>query len=80
MLVVVLKDCVTDTNDTAWASNNSISLAKSASDIDLAGAHLGEQRLQGRAVERGAGEAAIVVAVGHKPPALAGLAGGVLDR
>ena len=51
MLVVVLNDWVTDTNDTAWASNNSISLAKSASDIDLAGAHLGEQRLQGRAVK-----------------------------
>ena len=32
MLELVLKDCVTDTNDTACASNRSISLAKSASD------------------------------------------------
>ena len=31
MLDVVLKDWVTDTKDTAWASNSSISLAKSAS-------------------------------------------------
>jgi hypothetical protein len=42
--------------------------------IDFAGAHRGQQRLQGRAVERSAGDAAIIVMVGHKPPALAGLA------
>ena len=43
-------------------------------DIDFAGAHLGQKRLQGGAVERSAGEAAVVVVVGRKPPALAGLA------
>jgi hypothetical protein len=43
-------------------------------DIDLAGAHLGEQRLQGRTVERRSGEAAIIVAVAQQSPALAGLA------
>src|ERR1700731_1637123 len=32
MLVVVLKDCVTETKDAAWASKISISLAKSASE------------------------------------------------
>ena len=32
MLVVVLNACVTDTNDTRWASNSSTSLAKSASE------------------------------------------------
>jgi hypothetical protein len=30
MLELVLKDCVTDTNETSWASNSSMSLAKSA--------------------------------------------------
>ena len=43
-------------------------------DLDLAGPHLGEQRLQCRPIERGAGEAAVSEAVGQKPPALAGLA------
>jgi hypothetical protein len=32
MLELVLKDCVTDTNETPWASNSSMSLAKSASE------------------------------------------------
>jgi hypothetical protein len=32
MLVVVLKDWVTETNETPWASNVSTSLAKSASE------------------------------------------------
>ena len=32
MLEVVLNDCVIETNDTAWWSNNSTSLAKSASE------------------------------------------------
>ena len=31
--VVVLNCWVTETNETPWASNNSISLAKSASDL-----------------------------------------------
>src|SRR5207248_3931650 len=32
MLELVLKDCVTDTNETPWASNSSMSWAKSASE------------------------------------------------
>jgi hypothetical protein len=32
MLELVLKDCVTDTNETPWESNSSMSLAKSASE------------------------------------------------
>jgi hypothetical protein len=32
MLVVVLKDWVTETKETLWASNSSTSLAKSASE------------------------------------------------
>ncbi len=43
-------------------------------DVDLAGPDLGEQRLQGRAVERGAREGAIVIVVGDQPPALVRLA------
>ena len=43
-------------------------------DIDPARPHLGEQRLQGRAVERGSGQAAVIIVLGHQPPALAGLA------
>jgi hypothetical protein len=84
MLVVVLNDCVTETKDAAWASKISISLAKSASErvsrsldhdyIDSAGPHPGEQRLQGQTVERGSGQAAIIIMLGHQPPALTGLA------
>src|SRR2546430_1214069 len=64
MLELVLKDCVTDTNETPWASNSSMSVA----------------------IERGAGECAIVVTAGDQAPAfvrltpdigLAGLALGV---
>ena len=43
-------------------------------DVDLAGLDLGQQLLQGRAVERGAREGAIVIAAGDQPPALMGLA------
>ena len=43
-------------------------------DIDAAGLHCGKQRLQGGPVERGAGKPAVIVAAGHRPPALAGLA------
>lgn len=42
--------------------------------IDLAGPDLGQQGLQGRALERSPRNAAIVVVVGNKPPALMGLA------
>ena len=43
-------------------------------DVDLAGPDLVQQSLQGRAVERGAGEPAIVVAVRNQAPALMRLA------
>ena len=43
-------------------------------DVDLAGPDIGQELLQGRAVERGAREAAIVVVVGNEPPALMRLA------
>ena len=43
-------------------------------DIDLAGPDVGQQGLQGRAVERGTREAPIVVTVSNEPPALMGLA------
>src|SRR5262249_54819452 len=41
---------------------------------NLAGPDIGQQRLQGRAVERGPRQAAIIVAVGNEPPALMCLA------
>src|SRR5215211_4846468 len=43
-------------------------------DVDLSGPEIREQTLQGGAVEGGAREPAIVVAVGNEPPALVGLA------
>jgi hypothetical protein len=43
-------------------------------DIDKAGPDVGQEPLQGRAVDRGAGEAAIVIAGRECPPALMGLA------
>ena len=43
-------------------------------DVDLLGPNLLEQRLQGRALQRGAGEAAIVEAVRDQAPALMRLA------
>ena len=43
-------------------------------DIDRSCSDVREQLLQGRAVERGAREAAIIIAVGDKAPALVGLA------
>ena len=46
-------------------------------DVDPAGLDVGHQALQGRAFQRAAGEAAIVVAVGNQQPALGLLAGDV---
>src|SRR5215470_17671397 len=40
---------------------------------NLSGPDVSQQRLQGRAVERGAGEGAIVVPVGYQAPALVSL-------
>src|ERR1700758_5356316 len=84
MLEVVLKDWVIETKDTPYSSKSSTSLAKSAServrrstidlidhdDGDLAGPDVGEELLQGRAVEGGAREPAIVVVIGDQAPAL----------
>jgi hypothetical protein len=42
--------------------------------VDLARADFREQRLQGRAVERGTGESAIIIAAGDETPALVRLA------
>src|ERR1700730_13178215 len=43
-------------------------------DGDLAGSDIGKEVLQGLAVERGAGEAAVVVVIGDEPPAFMRLA------
>ncbi len=43
-------------------------------DLDLAGADIVQELLQSRAVERGAGERAIVVAAGDEPPPFVRLA------
>ena len=82
MLLVVLNDWVTDTNETPSASKSSTSFAKSASDlvsrdhdyIDPPGADGGQEPLQGRPVERPAREAAIIEALPDQSPALVGLA------
>src|SRR6516162_3216905 len=86
MLELVLKDWVTDTNETPWTSNSSMSLAKSASErvsrstlytstmSILLARTFGQELLQRRAVERGAGECAVVVAAGDQPPAFVRLA------
>src|SRR5262249_16376745 len=42
--------------------------------VDLARAHIGQELLQRRAVERGTGECTIVVAAGDQPPAVVRLA------
>ena len=89
MVVVVLKDWVTQTKVTSCWSNTSTSLAKSISerrqpvdlvdddDVDPAGLDVGQQPLQRRPLQGAAGEAAVVVAVGHQHPALGALAGDV---
>ena len=81
MLELVLNACVTDTNETPWASKSSTSLAKISKragqpvdlvderNIDLAGPDVGQELLQRRALERGAGECTVVVAAGDQPPA-----------
>jgi hypothetical protein len=85
MLLVVLNDWVIETNEVPAFSNASTSLAKSNSerqaidlvdddDVDLAGGDIGQQPLERRALQRAAGDAAIVVEVGKRGPAFAGLA------
>ena len=78
MLEVVLKDWVTETNETLMLVEQLDQLGEVGKragepvdlvdhdDVDLAGPDLGQQRLQGRAVQGGAREAAIVVAVAER--------------
>ncbi len=43
-------------------------------DVHLALPHLGEELLQSRAIQRCAGQSAVVIALGREPPAFVGLA------
>ena len=76
MLELVLNDWVTDTNETLWASNSSMSFAKSAKRAQYRSCQREhrEQLLQRGALKRGAGECAVVVAGGDGPPAFLCLA------
>ena len=85
--VVVLNDWVTLTKVTLLRSNTSTSLAKSIKrpaqavdlvdhhDVDLVRLDIGQQALEGRTLQRGARDAAVIVAVGHQKPAFGLLAG-----
>ncbi|MEI2757102.1 MAG: hypothetical protein V9F46_11700 [Chitinophagaceae bacterium] len=87
--VVVLNDCVTETKVTPLRSNTSTSLAKSISErreaVDLVDDHhvdqpvldVGQQPLQAGALQRAAGDAAVVVLIADQHPALGALAGDV---
>src|SRR4030081_1343381 len=78
--VVVLNCWVTETKETPWVSNNSTSLAKSASDlvydddIKLAGANVLQQPLQVGAVGGPSGISSIIIAGPDQGPAGMGLA------
>ena len=86
MLELVLKDCVTDTNETRMAVEQLDQLGKVSKrarepvdlidhhDVDLAGVDVGQELLQGRPVKGGPREGAIVITVREEPPALAHLA------
>ena len=81
MLELVLKDWVTDTNETPWVEQldelgeiserpgQPVDLVDQ-DDVDLAGPDIRQELLQGGPLERGTGECAIVVAAGDQPPAL----------
>jgi len=85
MLELVLNHWVTDTNETLWASNSSMSFAKSGASgsggrpckpaqyRSYQREHH-QQLLQRGALKRGAGECAVVVAGGDGPPAFLRLA------
>ena len=87
--VVVLKDWVTLTKVTPLPVEHLDQLGEihqraaeavdlvDDDDVDAAGLDVGEQPLQRRALQRAAGEAAVVVAVGHQHPAFGLLAGDV---
>ena len=84
--VVVLNCCVTETNDTPLASKASTILAKSLSErvkpvdlvdddrVDPPGVDIGEQALEGRAFQRAARDAAVIVHLRQGHPAGALLA------
>ena len=85
MLLVVLNDWVIETKDTPCWSNNSTSLAKSASDrvnpvdlvdhddIHLAGPDFGQEVLQGGTVEGSPRQTTVVIMGWQQAPALMGL-------
>ena len=89
MQVVVLNDCVTETKVTSLRVEHVDQLGEvhqragepvdlvDDHDIDQPGLDVGEQPLQRRPLQRAAGDAAVVVAVGHQHPALGPLAGDV---
>src|SRR5262249_24301746 len=86
MLELVLKDWVTDTNETPWGIEQLDELGeiseRAGQPVDLVNQHnvnlarpdIGQELLQRRAVERGTGECTIVVAAGDQPPAFVRLA------
>ena len=88
MLERVLNDCVTETNETPVGLEQLDQLGKirqragqpvdlvNQHDVDLARANIGQQPLQGRPFQRGAGEPAVIIMVGDEPPAF-GARGGV---
>jgi hypothetical protein len=87
--VVVLNDCVTRDEGDAVAVEHLDQLGevhqRAAEAVDLVDHHhvdqpvldVGQQPLQRRALQRAAGDAAVVVAVAHQHPALGALAGDV---
>ena len=80
MASVVLNDWVMETKVTPWRSKSLDQLEEIQQragkpvdlvddhDVDLAGLDVGQEPLEGRALQRAAGEAAIVVAVGDLDP------------
>src|SRR3984893_8651827 len=86
MLEVVLKDWVTETNETSCAFEKLDELGEVGKrprqpidlvdddDVDLLRSDLVQQGLEGGPIERRTGEGAIIEAVGNEPPALVGLA------
>ena len=86
MLDVVLKDWVTETKETLMLVEQLDELGEVGKragepvdlvdddDVDPVGPDLVQQALQGRAIERSAGEAAVIEPVANEPPALMRLA------
>ena len=86
MLELVLKDCVTDTNETAVLLEQLDQLGKIRQrarepvdlvyhhGVDLAGPDIRQEPLQGRPFQGGPREGSIVIMVGDEPPAFGSLA------